>query len=119
MASLATSPEDSSVELVQNLASYVPNVISRRLQQDVLKNENEKLPIRQAVQCICLFADVSGFTALSEKLQEEHGATAPQYLAKYLNSYVQQLVRLYAKAGGDVFFSSISGGKRAFVVQRA
>jgi class 3 adenylate cyclase len=102
MASLATSPEDSSVELVQNLASYVPNVISRRLQQDVLKNENEKLPIRQAVQCICLFADVSGFTALSEKLQEEHGATAPQYLAKYLNSYVQQLVRLYAKAGGDV-----------------
>jgi class 3 adenylate cyclase len=49
-----------------------------------------------------LFADVSGFTALTEALSVK-GPEGAEQLAKHLNSYFEQLVRLIAAQGGDVF----------------
>ena len=49
-----------------------------------------------------MFADVSGFTKLSEALGEK-GPQGAEELAFFLNRYMEQLVRYIARAGGDIF----------------
>ncbi|CAM9578315.1 unnamed protein product, partial [Sphacelaria rigidula] len=63
---------------------------------------NEELPSRQEYDTVCLFADVSGFTALSEAMMG-NGGEGVEGLAKHLNSYFGQMVRIIASEGGDVF----------------
>ncbi|CAN0362830.1 unnamed protein product, partial [Ectocarpus fasciculatus] len=62
---------------------------------------NEELPSRQEYDTVCLFADVSGFTALSEAMMSS--SEGVEGLAKHLNSYFGQMVRIIASEGGDVF----------------
>lgn len=50
---------------------------------------------------MCLFADVSGFTALSEAMMSS--VEGVEGLARHLNSYFEQMVRIIASEGGDVF----------------
>lgn len=50
---------------------------------------------------MCLFADVSGFTALSEAMMTSQEGV--EGLARHLNSYFGQMVRIIASEGGDVF----------------
>jgi class 3 adenylate cyclase len=49
-----------------------------------------------------MFCDVSGFTALCEAMAAK-GPAGDEYLARHLNSYFEQLVRVLASQGGDVF----------------
>lgn len=49
-----------------------------------------------------MFADVSGFTALSEAMAR-YGPEGAEYLAKHLNSYFSQMVKIIASMGGDIF----------------
>jgi class 3 adenylate cyclase len=49
-----------------------------------------------------LFADISGYTALCEAVASK-GAGGDEYLARHLNSYFEQLVRIMSSQGGDVF----------------
>ena len=49
-----------------------------------------------------MFADVSGFTALSEAMAK-YGPEGAEYLAKHLNSYFGQMVKAIASEGGDIF----------------
>ena len=50
---------------------------------------------------MCLFADVSGFTALSEAMMSS--TEGVEGLAKHLNAYFGQMVKIIASEGGDVF----------------
>lgn len=56
---------------------------------------------------VCMFADVSGFTALSEAMAR-YGPEGAEYLAKHLNSYFSQMVKIIASMGGDIF--KVRGG---------
>ena len=49
-----------------------------------------------------MFADVSGFTKLSETFASK-GPQGAEELAFVLNRYMEQLVRHIARGGGDVF----------------
>ena len=49
-----------------------------------------------------MFADVSGFTALSEAMAK-YGPEGAEYLAKHLNAYFGQMVKAIASEGGDIF----------------
>ena len=51
---------------------------------------------------MAMFADVSGFTKLSEHLAKA-GAGGAEKLAFYLNRYLEQLANKVRKEGGDVF----------------
>ena len=51
---------------------------------------------------VVMFADVSGFTALSEAMAK-YGPEGAEYLAKHLNSYFGQMVKAIASEGGDIF----------------
>lgn len=67
------------------------------------RTTKEELPSRQEYDTVCLFADVSGFTALSEAMMLSDKGEGVEGLAKHLNSYFGQMVRIIASEGGDVF----------------
>eukprot|EP00644_Phytophthora_capsici_P003352 jgi/Phyca11/79128/gw1.99.107.1 len=60
------------------------------------------MPTTHRTNVVSMFADVSGFTAMTESLAAR-GPVGAEDLAKHLNSYFEQLLRLVSSAGGDVF----------------
>ncbi len=62
-----------------------------------------RCPAVHSYNTVCMFADVSGFTALGEAMLRKHGVGGAEYLARHLNSYFSQMVRIIAGEGGDIF----------------
>lgn len=92
----------SPAELALELRKFLPDALVR----DCLEAPKEELlarsrPLRGAV----LFADASGFTALTEKLAEK--ANGAEVLAETLNRYFGAIIGVAAAHGGDVI--SFSG----------
>jgi len=54
-------------ELAEVLASYVPKLIQKRVAADPSPIES---PVTEEIQAAVLFADISGFTRLTETLAE-------------------------------------------------
>jgi class 3 adenylate cyclase len=63
----------------------------------LVEPESERLP-NSAV----LFADISGFTTLAERLAKKGEAEGAEILCKHLNAYFGKLVEIIHKNGGDV-----------------
>ncbi|MEP6896496.1 MAG: adenylate/guanylate cyclase domain-containing protein, partial [Chloroflexota bacterium] len=88
----------SNASFVDLLASFVPRLIQKR----ALENS---APIETAfsdeLYAVVLFADISGFTALTEKLAQR-GPVGVETLAHILNDYFGQLIDIVHKHGGDV-----------------
>ncbi|CAI5721862.1 unnamed protein product [Hyaloperonospora brassicae] len=88
-------------ELDMRLTAYLPAVVRRHLErQDLLRPL--PMPTTHRTRVVSMFADVSGFTSMTESLAAR-GPVGAEDLAKHLNSYFEQLLRLVASAGGDVF----------------
>lgn len=83
---------------VETLASYVPGWIARRAATD---SEPFPRPTSDVFPAAVLFADISGFTALTERLAAR-GAAGAEDLTRLLNAYLGELVEMIATAGGDV-----------------
>src|SRR5919108_1006940 len=88
-------PDSAMTEL---LASYVPRLIQKRVAQNPVPIDS---PLAQDFQAAVMFADISGFTALTERLAEK-GATGVETLARILNDYFGQLIDVVYEHGGDV-----------------
>ncbi len=84
--------------LVELFASYVPRLIQKRV---VLNPEPISSPIRESFQSVVLFADISGFTALTEKLAQR-GPAGVETLAHILNDYFGKMIDVIHEYGGDV-----------------
>ena len=85
-------------ELIKTLTSYVPNLILNRLAVNPIpptEATSEKFPAS------VLFADITGFTALTEELAKK-GDVGPEELTYTLNVYVEELIDLVTFQGGDV-----------------
>lgn len=80
------------------LASYVPRLIQKRVAQDPTPIAQ---PFANEMQVSVLFADISGFTILTEKLAEK-GPVGVEKLARVLNDYFGQLIEVVDEYGGDV-----------------
>lgn len=80
-----------------------PPLLLLQKKREKNRTTNEELPSRQEYDTVCLFADVSGFTALSEAMMLSDRGEGVEGLAKHLNSYFGQMVRIIASEGGDVF----------------
>eukprot|EP00485_Elphidium_margaritaceum_P014944 CAMPEP_0202726070 /NCGR_PEP_ID=MMETSP1385-20130828/184423_1 /ASSEMBLY_ACC=CAM_ASM_000861 /TAXON_ID=933848 /ORGANISM="Elphidium margaritaceum" /LENGTH=1239 /DNA_ID=CAMNT_0049392283 /DNA_START=36 /DNA_END=3755 /DNA_ORIENTATION=+ len=87
----------SSID-VNALQSLLPQAVI----QFALKHHDAQPPLKQPFHTVALFADVSGFTKLSEAFASK-GPQGAEELAFFLNRYMEQLVRHIARAGGDVF----------------
>src|SRR6266498_872978 len=88
----------SNPALTELLASYVPKLIQNRVIADPSPIES---PVAEELQAAILFADISGFTLLTERLAER-GLTGVETLAHILNEYFGQLIDIIHDYGGDV-----------------
>src|SRR5512146_3206670 len=88
----------SNPALTELLASYVPKLIQTRVAANPAPIES---PLAEEMQAAILFADISGFTILTEHLAER-GPTGVETLARILNEYFGQLIDIIHAYGGDV-----------------
>jgi class 3 adenylate cyclase len=64
---------DSASSLLDSLVSYVPTLITRRLAATPLLPDT---PLAERQLAVVLFADISGFTVLTERLAQQGSAGA-------------------------------------------
>src|SRR5262245_28224126 len=81
-----------------NPASYVPALMVRRLADG---REPLTDPRAEILRGAVLFADISGFTALTESLAKR-GRRGAEELTQFLNVYFGRLIDLMCGRGGDV-----------------
>ncbi|RHY27177.1 hypothetical protein DYB32_007575 [Aphanomyces invadans] len=90
------------MELNMRISAYLPAIVRRRLET----RDSVEVPDMHCAEVVSMFADVSGFTALTESLAAR-GPSGAEGLGKYLNSYFEQLLKLISSearcTGGDVF----------------
>src|ERR1044072_6657404 len=87
-----------NLALTELLASYVPKLIQNR----VIANPSPiEAPVAEEIQAAILFADISGFTLLTERMAE-NGPSGVETLARILNEYFGQLIDIIHDYGGDV-----------------
>jgi class 3 adenylate cyclase len=82
---------------IETLARYVPALVLRRLAADPSRIGREMRRVSAAV----LFTDISGFTALTERLARG-GPDGAERLSTLLNAYFERLIALIGSHGGDV-----------------
>ncbi len=83
---------------LEDLASYVPALILRRMAADIGAT---MAPSVEQFPAAALFADLSGFTALTEELSL-HNPAGTEELTQILDLYFGHLVRVVTAHGGDV-----------------
>jgi len=84
--------------LLHTFASYVPPLLLRRLAADPTPLT---APATERFPAAALFADISGFTSLTERLAQR-GAVGAEELTRALNTYFGQLIDLITAHGGEV-----------------
>src|SRR5215207_2335495 len=80
------------------LASYVPGLIIHRLAANPTPIT---APISEHFPAAVLFADISGFTALTEHLAQQ-GPAGAEVLTRELNTYFGRLIDIITLHDGDV-----------------
>eukprot|EP00002_Diphylleia_rotans_P011810 TRINITY_DN2323_c0_g1_i6.p1 TRINITY_DN2323_c0_g1~~TRINITY_DN2323_c0_g1_i6.p1 ORF type:complete len:1746 (-),score=294.17 TRINITY_DN2323_c0_g1_i6:498-5735(-) len=82
---------------LKTLAGFLPSIVIKRF-------STKSAPLQDAeieyIQAAVLFADVSGFTPLSEKLCKK-GVEGAEKLSMYLNKYFENLTAVIRFFGGD------------------
>jgi class 3 adenylate cyclase/tetratricopeptide (TPR) repeat protein len=84
--------------ILDTLTSYVPALVTRRLSVDPTPLT---APLLERFPAVALFADVSGFTPLTERLSGR-GPQGVEELTRLLNTYFGQLIDMITAHGGDI-----------------
>jgi len=84
--------------LAQTLASYVPPLVVRRFAADPAPDTE---PSGERLYAAVLFADISGFSPLAERLAQR-GPSGAEDLSRALNRYFGPFIDLTAAHGGQV-----------------
>ncbi|MBA3530331.1 MAG: AAA family ATPase, partial [Ardenticatenales bacterium] len=84
--------------LLETLVSYVPAPVVRRLATNPIPIT---APIAERFSAAVLFADISGFTRLSERLAQR-GPAGAEALTQVLNDYFGRLITLVTEHGGEI-----------------
>ncbi|GAB4579642.1 MAG: adenylate/guanylate cyclase domain-containing protein [Anaerolineales bacterium] len=84
--------------LLDTLASYVPRIIVNHLHAHP---GGVTEPFSETHEAATLFADISGFTPLTERLAQS-GPDGAERLASILNNYFGTLINLVYQYGGDI-----------------
>jgi class 3 adenylate cyclase len=90
--------DGNSDDLITTLVSYVPALIARRLAADPHPISQ---PTAERFAAAVMFADISGFTALGERLAQR-GLAGSEELAGLLNDYFGRVIDLVSAHGGEV-----------------
>ena len=85
----------------QSFLGYLPATIIQNLITNSFDMEKD-LPKHYLVYSVALFADISGFTKLSEGFSKK-GRIGPEFLQFCLNRYMEQIINIIGTNGGDIF----------------
>ncbi|MEI6043863.1 MAG: adenylate/guanylate cyclase domain-containing protein [Chloroflexota bacterium] len=91
--------------LLETFASYVPSMVVRRC---ISNPAHITAPGIEHFPAAVLFADISGFTALTERLAQ-HGPVGAEELTHILNTYFGQLIEIISAYGGEVEVVKFAG----------
>ena len=84
--------------LLRSVGAYVPDFIIREIMAD---SSTPLLERERRMRAVLLFADVSGFTAMSESLAQL-GKEGAEELTRVLNDYFTVMIDLVRSYGGQV-----------------
>ena len=84
---------------VENIASFLPIRVLNCFAADSTPLAS---PVSGSFEAAVLFVDISGFTALTERLAQK-GAIGVEELTSHLNAYFGQLIELIIAHKGDIF----------------
>jgi class 3 adenylate cyclase/tetratricopeptide (TPR) repeat protein len=84
--------------LVTTLASYLPDLVLRRIAENPTPIKEPRDERRMGA---ALVADVTGFTAITERLAAS-GAVGAEQLTQLLNDYFGRVIEIVCAQGGDV-----------------
>lgn len=88
----------SPATLLENLSSYVPQLIARYVAANPAPLTE---PVSDRFPSAVLFADISGFTHLTESLAQ-YGPEGVENLSNLLNTYFGQLIDIVIDHDGDI-----------------
>ena len=88
-------------DLLETITSYVPTPIVRKLISDPAHFASITQADAEHFPAAVLFADISGFTHLTERLTER-GPAGAEEVSRLLNTYFGQLIDLISAHGGEV-----------------
>ena len=83
-----------------SLLGYLPAILIKKILEQKL-SEKRNPPINMPIKTVSLFADISGFTKLSESFSKK-GRKGSEFLAFCLNRYMELLINIIGKNGGDI-----------------
>lgn len=90
----------TSMEFTNALNKYIPSlVLSQWISK--LDSPQSSLPELQSTETVVLFADISGFTMISEACALM-GVRGNEELAFCINRYMEGMVKALGKYGGDI-----------------
>ena len=76
----------------QSLLGYLPAILIQNVLENKVRKDSPP-PIRIEMTTVSLFADISGFTKLSEAFSKK-GRTGSEFLAFCLNRYMELLRKI-------------------------
>ena len=85
-----------------SILGYVPALIVQHLLNLKMNKLPRCLPEKQNIKSVVMFADISGFTRLTEKLSLL-GTEGAERIAFAINRYMELLVQGIGRSGGDIF----------------
>ena len=108
----------SNIEFVSQLNKYIPSLVMQNLlaeNRESASRQNARLdighgqqapkkkpfPTLQPMETVVVFADISGFTNLSEACAKK-GVRGNEELAFAINRYIEGMVKNLNKYGGDI-----------------
>ncbi|KAI4900581.1 hypothetical protein NFI96_017263, partial [Prochilodus magdalenae] len=91
---LKVNEAEKSSHKIGNIAAHVPDIV-------VYSSLDKKIPYAEQFYGVLLFADISGFTALTEKFSCKKGYGADE-LTHTLNSYIGDIVKYILAHRGDI-----------------
>ena len=83
-----------------SLLGYLPAILIKKILEQK-QSEKKNPPINMPIKTVSLFADISGFTKLSESFSKK-GRKGSEFLAFCLNRYMELLINIIGKNGGDI-----------------
>lgn len=90
-----------SLQLVNTFASYVPKIVLDRIIEQLDKSSAEVGASKRSYPCVVLYADIKGFTQITETLAEK-GPAGAEELTRILNQYFGRLISTVHDHQGDV-----------------
>lgn len=91
------------IQSSQNIIGFIPAIVLQYLLENRKRGIiNLVLPDKQTLSSVVMFADISGFTSVSEKLSRL-GPEGAEVVAFIINRYMELLAKAISKSGGDIF----------------